>query len=438
MIDRVRELFDAVDVSEDEDTTAARILLVVTGALVIQMAFRVWAGLLPGSIPGVIAILILMVTGVQLWIFSASNLDMDKWGRAVGYGTLLAVAAAAAVALFWTGSEWLPPLTTDESAFLHYSAQLALNGQNPYAHSMLPALDLPGSVNWATPRIDGQLSDRMIYPSLSFLVFVPFVASGVEIATAAWAAALGIGLISIAALPPRWGIVPTVALLSTRNIVLLGAIGDFDAIWLLPFVAAFILRADKRWLAAGLAMGLACSVKQIPWLAVPFLAIQHARLGRKEALGFLKAGVIGGGVFAATNGPFIIAAPGLWARNVITPLGQTLPKVSTGVGPTLLTYSGLFPVATSWHTVALVCVAAAMAVAVFLYPDTFGPAVWLTPVPLLFVRSRSFASYFGTLTIIAALGVFAASGELHARWPAIRDLWRPIRRPDNVEVTGDD
>jgi uncharacterized membrane protein len=426
------------DLSDDDDTAAARILLIITGALIIQMAFRVWAGLIPGSILGVGAVLILMVTGVQLWVFASSGIDMDRWGRAVGYGALLAVGAAAAMALFWSGDAWLPPLTTDESAFLHYSAQLMLDGVNPYTQSMLPALDLPGSVDWATPRVDGKLSDRLIYPAGSVIPFVPAVALGIEIRAVAWAAAVLIGAMAIAAVPPRWAIAPVAAMLAGRNIVFLGAAGDFDALWVLPMAAAVIYRADRRWLAAGVAFGIACSVKQIPWLAAPFLLLQHWKVGGADRRGFLKAMLAGGAVFTAVNLPWFLTAPGYWLRGVVTPLGKVLPKVSQGVGPTLLSYADLYPVSTTWHTVAIVTVAVVMATTVWLYPRRTGWAVWLTPLPLLFVRSRAFNSYFGAMTIVALLAMMASHGLVSARLPDLRDLWTPSTTASRQEVVADD
>lgn len=207
------------DVDEDavdEDSVAARMLLILTGALLVQMSFRVWAGLLPGSLVGAGVIILLMATAVQLWVFAASGLDMKRWGRVVGYGVLVAVGSGAALALMWTGNEWLLPLTTDESAFLHYSTQLVLSGENPYAHSMLPALDLPGSVDYATPRIDGRLSDRLIYPAGSVLVFVPAVATGIEIRMVALVGAIAAGTMAVAALPPQYGIGAVASLLAAR------------------------------------------------------------------------------------------------------------------------------------------------------------------------------------------------------------------------------
>jgi uncharacterized membrane protein len=303
---------------------------------------------------------------------------------------------------------------------------------------MLPALEYPGSVDWATPRVDGQLSDRLIYPAGAVLAFVPARAVGLEIRVVAWGAALVLGALAIAAVPPRWAIAPVAALLGARNVVLLGAMGDFDVLWLLPLVAAFILRLDERWLAAGLAFGLACSVKQIPWLIAPFLLIQHYRMGGAAWRGVLKGLAAGAAVFAALNLPFFVADPGIWIRNIITPVGQTLPKVPQGVGITLLSYVGIYPLSTTWHTAALVTVAAVLALATWWYPHRVSHAVWLFPMPLLFVRLRSFASYFGSFTILVLLATMAQFGLVRWSVPDPRDLWRPRTDAATEPVVSDD
>jgi uncharacterized membrane protein len=247
-----------------------------------------------------------------------------------------------------------------------------------------------------------------------------------------------LGAISIASVPPKWALAPVTALLGARNIVLLGAMGDFDVIWVLPLVAALILRVDRRWLAAGVAFGLACSVKQIVWLAAPFLLIQHWQFGGERRRGFGYAMVAGAVVFVALNLPFFLDAPGVWIRNIITPIGQTLPKVPQGVGVTLLSYVGLYAVSTTWHTAALGVVAGVLVLATWLYPEELGYAVWLFPMPLLFVRLRSFASYFGSFTVVVLLATMATFGLVSWRLPNARDLWTPQAEATSSEVVADD
>ena len=67
-----------------------------------------------------------------------------------------------------------PAYGTDEVAFDQYAAELLRHGMNPYAHSVLPALQrflVPPIYH--TYLLNGSEVDRFSYPALSFLFYIP-------------------------------------------------------------------------------------------------------------------------------------------------------------------------------------------------------------------------------------------------------------------------
>jgi hypothetical protein len=59
-------------------------------------------------------------------------------------------------------------------------------------------------------------------------------------------------------------------------------------------------------------------------------------------------------------------------------------------------------------------------------------------MPLLFVRLRSFASYFGSFTILVLLATMAQFGLVRWSVPDPRDLWRPRTDAATEPVVSDD
>jgi hypothetical protein len=186
-----------------------------------------------------------------------------------------------------------------------------------------------------------------------------------------------------------------------------------DAVFL-PLLVLAVWRWDRFGLGrqAGLAnwigpvaLGAACSIKQLPWFCVPFLAAgivieARQRRGRsgRTLLGRYLAFVAT--AFLVVNLPFMVWHPGPWLHGTLTPLvdplvadGQGLVTLAThgitgGVDLTLLTLAG---------ALAYVCIVAAF---VAWYPALKG--VWPIVLPVaFFFSSRSLASYLVDLFPVA-------------------------------------
>lgn len=286
---------------------------------------------------------------------------------------------------------------TDALAFSHYSAELALEGQNPYEHSMLPALEeYEVPLHFTTPMLDGLAADRTSYPALSFLIYVPFVWMG--LADMRWVTLL----FHVATLSLIYFKSPPVL----RPLIILplfiipsfleytgGAVTDF--LWVLPLVlmVIYMRRADL----SGVLFGLACSIKQTPWLLVPFLLVwlwkSNESLGLKHRLIQIgKFCAISGATFLVFNLPFIIDNPNAWYLGVSAPIsGDMIPF---GSGLSILTQIGMVSLPKSFYTVSAGVVLLTLLVNYYLHFDRIKYAIWLFPAIILWFSYRSLQSYF--------------------------------------------
>jgi uncharacterized membrane protein len=140
-----------------------------------------------------------------------------------------------------------PGYGTDSIAFNQYAAELLLQGQNPYAHSMLPSLEqfhVPPIHQ--TYLLDGTVVDRLSYPALSFLLYVPALYLGLDMQAAvitdliAWAVAFLL----------LWRLLPrssawAAALLMTFTIYVSFVVGGVTDALFLPFVFLAVWRWDR-------------------------------------------------------------------------------------------------------------------------------------------------------------------------------------------------
>jgi uncharacterized membrane protein len=237
----------------------------------------------------------------------------------------------------------IPAYGTDELAFDQYAAELVRHGLNPYTHSMAPAFPrFSVSPAGYTYTLTGARVTQLSYPSLSFLIYVPFLLLG-------WSRQLGVGMDvlgwSVATLLifrflPR-PLRPAALLLSSAiTYTQLSVIGLTDMLFM-PLLVIAAYRWDRfgrdwRSYIGPVAFGLAMAVKQTPWPILPFLLLALAldernrtnlAEGARRAGRYLLAVVI---AFLVPNIPFIIAAPSAWAGGIFTPIFKALVPAGQG------------------------------------------------------------------------------------------------------------
>lgn len=245
------------------------------------------------------------------------------------------------------------------------------------------------------------------YPALSFLLYMPAVASGLRniliVNLLIWAGLL-MWLARLA--PPgmrRWTLL---AILSLSSLLSYSVILDTEVIVLAFLLPAWHFRS-RPYVSATL-LGLACAYKQYAWFFVPVFAIAYIQ--EFGWLDTLKRGAVALAAFLLPNLPFILMSPGSWLTSLFLPM--TDPMFPVGIGTVALSVGHLVPYAPTWIYAVLEgasLVGAMYCVARF--RTVLGDAVLLLAiVPLLFAF-RSPTDYF---TIAPLLAMYAINQRAKA------------------------
>lgn len=319
---------------------------------------------------------------------------------------------------------------TDELAFDQAAAASVLHGINPYTVDFTHALQSYG-VSTGTMTLHGTFEPYVSYPALSFLLYLPAVAALGAHSYAGWFVNLIAWAVAGAAM---WRVVdprvrPWVPVLVTLPPLLGSVIGGVaDSLFIpLEIVALctwqrFSDRSlGRRWRWAGpISLGLACCVKQQPWLLVPFVLIAVGYEAQLRGASWWRETARYAGLaavaFLIPNLAFIAWDPHAWVSRLLMPFDGAL--VPMGVGPA--SWMQPFSIgggALSLFTVAAAAMLVAAAAALCARYGTFRRLLPLLPAAALFVSTRSFASYF--LFLIPTLIVNATA------LPAIDNVPRP-------------
>jgi uncharacterized membrane protein len=371
-----------------------------------------------------------LATVIVSWVPGSTSRRIQQQSNVLAWITaiitLLGFAAWAALQVHNA-----PAYGTDELAFDQYAAELVRHGLNPYTHSMGPAFPMfsvsPGGYTFT---LTGARVTQLSYPSLSFLLYVPFLLLG-------WSRQLGVGMDvigwSIATLLifrflPR-PLRPAALLLSSAvTYTQLSVIGLTDMLFM-PMLVIAAYRWDRfgrdwRSYIGPVAFGLAMAVKQTPWPILPFVLLALAldeqtrtnlAEGVRRAGRYLLAVVI---AFLVPNIPYIVAAPSAWVRGTFTPIFKSLVPAGQGaIGFSLFLHIGGGSLEAFTLLLALVFVLLLVAY-VGMYP-LLRAATFALPAIAYFFAVRSYAAYLVALIppgIVAAVTADAipmrATGKL--------------------------
>lgn len=177
------------------------------------------------------------------------------------------------------------------------------------------------------------------YPALSFLIYLPLLAVGVQnVLWVSFAAYVGllVWLVSLAPVNERGWVALTG--LAALTIPFGSLLLDTELICLLFLLPAWRLRERSGWLSA-VALGLALAYKQYCWFFAPlFLLDALLRHGWRAAA---RRALIACVAFLAPNLPFILASPGAWWDSMWLPL--TIAVFPQGMGLVMLPLGRIIP-----------------------------------------------------------------------------------------------
>lgn len=408
----------AVDLNTDPVTND--ILALVQAALLFQIGMRLWSLLEPGHLAHTIAIPYVFGAGIALLITAVSNFNTDEYAYHLGGFTLLAMAVASIAVWFHLPRPWLG---TDGLLFTRYATEVLTAGGNPYAVSMAPAQTAYGvELVQVTPRIDGSIVESFSYPAGAFVAFLPQKLLDIgrpEMFLTLFVPTVVLSVYVLAVTPRSIALAAPITFFASRDLYGAALAGINDILWVAPLAISLVLWSRDRWRYSALAIGIACAMKQQPWLVTPFLAIwlwkesidvsNFARRARECILWGL-------GGFLALNLPFMIWNPRAWLAGVLTPMFGSEPAlVHQGVGLTLLTMSGQVILPKSYYTVLTMAVFSLSVVLYWLWFDRLKWTAWLAPGVILFFNYRSLANYFNFLPPLALLALLASHGMIKNR-----------------------
>lgn len=318
------------------------------------------------------------------------------------------------------------PYHNDAIALNECAARLLLNGHDPYTdldvfscyarlgigpdrttplrqglfaraglYPTADELDTAWAIRSHASQSNVEFESKPSYPSLSFVLLVPFVATGADTNILYILCLVATMALVLARSTPSLRPFVLTGLLGAASLAAFTVSGSTDLLFALPLVAGWLWR-ERRW--SGLAIGVACAIKQLTWFFLPFyLLVTAHRQGWRVAL---RRAVEVGAVFAFTNGPFILADAGAWLRGVTAPVAD--PMFPRGAGLIFLAIDHVLPLWPAFVYTALEMVAFAACLAVAWRSRRTSPdlGIVLALVPLFFAY-RSLFSYFFLLPLFA-------------------------------------
>lgn len=330
----------------------------------------------------------------------------------------------------WIQVHLLPSYGTDEIAFNEYAARLLQHGLNPYTHSMQPAFDLfRVSPNGFTLRLDGTPVETFSYPSLSFLPYVPLLWAGLNtqvgivVNVFLWVA-VGAELFYLMPEKTRMIVAPVFSIAAYTGFAVGGVTDPLYLVFLIPSVRfLYLFNTSQKWtrFIGPIGLGLAIAVKQTPWVVAPFLVVAiflDARSSRKgayalhQSIRFTGLTIL---VAMIPNLPFAIWDFSAWMRGVFTPIQGGLVPAGQGL-IALSTFLGIGGGDLGQVTVITFVFFGLLVLCHLTLAEKIGRAYLIFPSLVLFVASRSFATYLIMLVpiVLAATGTAGRSSPFSA------------------------
>ena len=311
----------------------------------------------------------------------------------------------------WAATElyFYPAYGTDEAAFVQYAAHLALHGHNPYKTNLLPALtQFRVPIQYATYKLDGTIASSLSYPSLSFLLIVPFlsITNGVQTIILLNIVFLAAEMLILFVVMPR-------QYRSLAPLIVLGLPFLFDYTVggdIVTFSVPFLLIVAYHWTETGrygrlgpsgtakaICLGLAASISQFAWFVAPFVAIGIWRM-RQPELGNREATKVVARYVAIEMGIALGLAIGYTSCHQWRAPGQ-LPRCQHAIpfGQGLIDAPAFFHIGggnLSYYTDAAAGVFAVLLIAYFQHFHRLWRATFILPSIAFFFSTRSLSEYF--------------------------------------------
>lgn len=345
-----------------------------------------------------VALATVLVYGVSLFVIALALMPNATVAKFRDFPLVPLVLATLASVYVVAEIAYKGSYRTDVLAFSQYAAILVTKGLNPYTQDLKPALSMFAvQASDLTPLSNGGFLGTFQYPSLHFLIFVPFVLLGLK--DMRWVLVLfELGAMFILYLKAPINLRPMLILplfAGSDLMINYTASSVSDMLWVLPLVMAAFTLHEKPALS-GLMYGIACAIKQPPWLLAPFLFIYLIRnKGTKEDQPkFRKIARFFGpaiALFLLANLPFAYGDPAAWFRNITTPISSDLVLLSQGLA--VFSQVGLGQVGRAFFSFLVIAVMIVLVANYYVYFEKLKHVVWILPGVILWFSYRALTSY---------------------------------------------
>jgi len=384
--------------SESTETVLLRIGLLGAGALLLRMSMHVAISAPLADIPAYLfAVIALGGLGLAALAAAGWRTPSPRWRWLI---LLAVVSEIALTATIWRQTQRLHPFSTvDVALYNDMASELVRRGENPYTWDYNNVHEVYRMSQAAsTPQLDGSVTERHPYPSLSFLAALPLDTFGLP---GVWLvpilAQLALAVMLFLAAPRAIQPVVLLPMVVWFSFSGLTAIGANDIVWA-TLIVGMIVAWRKPTLAA-LLYGLAVSYKQSPWLLFPFLAIRLWRGNDQDSppaqrlQRVVRFAAITGLTFLLVNLPFILWEPEAWLKGVFSPLTGNLVYLSQG-GPAGLTAFGYVNLPKNFYLLATLTVLGLLLFSYWRHYAALRDIFVIMPAILMWFSYRTLVSYW--------------------------------------------
>lgn len=289
---------------------------------------------------------------------------------------------------------------TDTMALTHYAANIwNFPSWNPYPFDLQEALRIFSvDIDYITFTLDGNLITNLNYPALHILIYSPFALIGLQ--DMRWVTFLfeiGSIIYIYTKAPKNLRALMLIPLFAGSDLAInftAGCLTDF--LWVLPLLV--VIFEFKNDYISGAFYGLACAIKQIPWIFAPFLLISKWKDSEKEEnlrkkifriMTFCLMSII---FFIVPNMHFMYKDFNSWYAGISQPIFGNLLVISQGLS--MITQTGMIPLPMEFYTICTVVIFIALIINYFVYYDKIKHAMWMFPTIILWFSYRGLQNYF--------------------------------------------
>lgn len=332
------------------------------------------------------------------------------------------------------------PFLLDTYLYMEYAAQVLRAGGNPYLHEtidMFRAFRVHQDVT--TLLLRGDVYSGVPYPPLSFLSLIPFHWLGIQ-SNMSYLLFFALSMLVLFLNSPAW-LRPVIVLPFFVNpfFIQLAIGGLNDIAWV--FLVMMMIVHWRRLTLSAVWFGLACAMKQQPWILAPFLLIRLWHESRAlplhwRLLRWVRFGGISAAVFLLINLPFALMNFDGWFRGLMDNFSDGIMILGTGLSR--LTEANVVMIPKTAYTVLTVLSLLVTLWMYWRYHDDWKEAIWMLPGIVFFFGYRSLPHYWILLALPLLLAVVKYLPDLSVSTPETTNAPRrsPSRRLTLVGLAG--